>query len=80
MEMLAYLGHQPLLLRIPSHLRLKWAPKRSGKNYNGETGRRHTFSLIRSTVPWKGKHTKSDQELTVDVRGCEMGPVSEVTA
>ena len=37
-------------------------------------------TLIHSTVPWKGKHTKSDQELTVDVRGCETGLVSEVTA
>jgi len=36
--------------------------------------------MIRSTVPWKGKHTKSDQELTINVRGCETGPVSEVTA
>jgi len=37
-------------------------------------------AMIRSTVPWKGKHTKSDQELTINVRGCETGPVSEVTA
>jgi len=37
-------------------------------------------AVMRSTVPWKGKHTKSDQGLTVEVRWCETGPVLEVTA
>ncbi len=39
-----------------------------------------TAAVIRSTVPWEGKHTKSDQGLTVEVRGCETEPVLDVTA
>ena len=37
-------------------------------------------TMMRLTVPWKGKLTNSNQLVTVEVLCCETGPVSEVTA
>jgi hypothetical protein len=44
------------------------------------TSLNYTVMMMHLTVPWKGKLTDSNQVVTVEVRCCETGPVSEVTA